>query len=262
MTDSTPPIDRRYQVFISSTFSDLDERKAAVEAVFERGHIPIALERFSPADETDLQVIKNAMKDSQVYILILGHRYGELVPGLDISYTEFEYDLAQEYELKTLVFQMEPPLIAERRKQLDSTKAKDNLELSNHGRLNNFHDRVKTHFRRFFVPGPDFKYIVQLALADGLSNWNKPGFIREPKDPAVLEGATNEFISELITQLQNFDKLYARTKKEPEKKRRVSQFFIQLYMDSILLKRVSLFIESGSTIAFLAKEMLQHFAST
>ena len=262
MTDSTAPIDRRYQVFISSTFSDLDERKAAVEAVFERGHIPIALERFSPADETDLQVIKNAMKDSQVYILILGHRYGELVPGLDISYTEFEYDLAQEYGLKTLVFQMETPVIAERRRQLDSTKAKDNLELSNHGRLNKFHDRLKKHFRRFFVPGPDFKYIVQLALADGLSNWNKPGFIREPKDPAVLEGATNEFISELITQLQNFDKLYARTKKEPEKKRRVSQFFIQLYMDSILRKRVSLFFESGSTIAFLAKEMLQHFAGT
>jgi hypothetical protein len=73
MSDVSPKAsDRRYQIFISSTFEDLRaERKAAVEAVFERGHIPIALENFSPSNESDLQVIKSAMKDCQVYVAIL-----------------------------------------------------------------------------------------------------------------------------------------------------------------------------------------------
>ena len=113
MADSTTPIERIYKVFISSAFSDFAERKAAVEAVFERGHIPIALERFPPADESDLAVIKKAIKGSQIFILIQGHRYGELIPGEDKSYTEFEYELAQKYGLMTLVFRKEPELVAE-----------------------------------------------------------------------------------------------------------------------------------------------------
>src|SRR5208337_5112462 len=105
MNDAPRPSDRRYQIFISSTFEDLkEERKAAVEAVFERGHIPIALENFSPSNESDLQVIKRAMRDCQVYVAILGHRYGMMVPEKDYSFTEFEYNLAQEYKLKTLTF--------------------------------------------------------------------------------------------------------------------------------------------------------------
>src|SRR4051794_31316590 len=71
--------ERRYQIFISSPFSLADERRAAVEAIIEQGHIPIALERSSADHETDLKVIERAIKDSQIYLLILGHRYGEIV---------------------------------------------------------------------------------------------------------------------------------------------------------------------------------------
>jgi hypothetical protein len=62
-----------FKVFISSTFKDLSEqRKQAVEVIFEQGHIPIALERFSPANESDLNIIKKAISECQIYILILG----------------------------------------------------------------------------------------------------------------------------------------------------------------------------------------------
>ena len=49
MADSTTSMERIYKIFISFTFSDLPERKAAIEAVIDRMHIPIALENFSPA---------------------------------------------------------------------------------------------------------------------------------------------------------------------------------------------------------------------
>lgn len=256
MTERLTATDRRYQVFISSTFTDLDdERKAAIEAVFERGHIPIALERFSPANETDLQVIKKAMFNSQVYLLILGHRYGQLIPDQDISFTEFEYDLAQEYELLTLVFLFDTTTVSERRKKLDPNNVRDNAELKNYERLTRFNHKITKHFRRIFTPGPHFKYLVEIALADNLANWDKPGFIREPSDPVVLEGAKNEFIGDIVAELRSFDKLYKRTKEHPDEKRGVARFFVQQYMDRLIHNRVSLFFESGSTVAFLAKEM-------
>src|SRR6266404_4322936 len=120
MPSDVQNIDRRYQVFISSTFKDLeDERKKAIQVVVERGHIPIALERFSAKDESDLKVIKKVIADCQIYLLILGHRYGELVSKKDISFTELEYNLAIKNRLLVLVLQLDQDEINRRRKKLN-----------------------------------------------------------------------------------------------------------------------------------------------
>jgi len=45
-------IKRKLQVFVSSTYEDLIEyRLAAMEAILAAGHIPAAMEQFSPSDE-------------------------------------------------------------------------------------------------------------------------------------------------------------------------------------------------------------------
>lgn len=257
MNEVPKPSDRRYQIFISSTFEDLkNERKAAVEAVFQRGHIPIALENFAPSDESDLQVIKRAMKDCQVYVAILGHRYGTIVPNKEYSFTEFEYNLAQQYGLKTLTFILDDSVINERRSKLDPKM--DEVELRNYGKLKDFYKRVTEHFRSIFVPGPEFKGSVALALADNLHGWDRPGFIREPEDRTILETAKNEFIVDIIKELEGFPKLYERCSEEPEKKRELARYFTELYLDDIRRKQVSLFFESGSTVAFVAKDISRH----
>ncbi len=47
-------MDKKYQVFISSTYEDLkEERDQAIKAVLEMGHIPVGMEMFSAADEAD-----------------------------------------------------------------------------------------------------------------------------------------------------------------------------------------------------------------
>jgi len=250
----TPP--RRYQVFISSTFDDLkEERKAAIEAVVERGHIPIALDRFSPANASDLEVIKKAMSDSQVYLLILGHRYGQLIKDKDISFTEFEYDLAQEHNLMTLVFMLDKEVVRERRGKLDSNNKAEDAELQNYNRLVRFHEKISHHFRQIWTPGSHFKYMVEVAVADNLTSWDRPGFIREPDDPVLLEGARNPFVGDLVAELRSFKKLYSRCSDQPEKKYGLSRFFAEQYLDLIRSNKVSLFFESGSTVAFLAKEL-------
>jgi hypothetical protein len=66
---------KRLQVFVSSTFIDLrDERQAAVEAILSAGHIPAGMELFAAGDESQMEVIKGWIDQSDVYLLILGGR--------------------------------------------------------------------------------------------------------------------------------------------------------------------------------------------
>src|SRR5215212_6560884 len=88
---------RKLQVFISSTFSDLrEERQAAVEAILTAGHIPAGMELFAAGDESQMNVIKRWIDESDVYLLVLGGRYGSLEPNSQKSYIHLEYDYAVE----------------------------------------------------------------------------------------------------------------------------------------------------------------------
>ena len=86
---------RRLQIFISSTYIDLiPERQAAVAAILKSGHIPAGMELFTAGDRSQMDTIKQWIDESDVYMLILGGRYGSVEPTSGISYTELEYDYA------------------------------------------------------------------------------------------------------------------------------------------------------------------------
>src|ERR1700751_4047573 len=83
---------RKLQVFVSSTYEDLkDERQAAVEAILTAGHIPAGMELFAAGDQSQMEVIKRWIDESDVYLLILGGRYGSVEPRTKLSYKELEY---------------------------------------------------------------------------------------------------------------------------------------------------------------------------
>src|SRR4051812_29297537 len=91
---------RKLQVFVSSTYLDLQlERQAAVEAILKAGHIPAGMELFAAGDESQLETIKRWIDESDVFMLILGARYGSLEPKTAISYVELEYDYALNREM-------------------------------------------------------------------------------------------------------------------------------------------------------------------
>lgn len=86
---------KKLQVFISSTYIDLkDERQAAVEAILDAGHIPAGMELFKAGNEDQLKTIKRWIDESDVYLLILGGRYGSLEIESGKSYTHLEYEYA------------------------------------------------------------------------------------------------------------------------------------------------------------------------
>jgi len=102
-------MDKRYQVFISSTYADLkEERRAVIQSVIELNCIPAGMELFPAANEEQLQFIKRVIDDCDYYLLIIAGRYGSV--GADgVSYTEKEFDYAVSRGLPVIAFPHENP---------------------------------------------------------------------------------------------------------------------------------------------------------
>ena len=86
---------RRLQVFVSSTQADLlEERQEAVETILKAGHIPAGMEHFAADNDSSLDVIKEWIDESDVYMVIVGFRYGSIEPKSGKSFTQVEYEYA------------------------------------------------------------------------------------------------------------------------------------------------------------------------
>ena len=89
-------VDKRYQVFVSSTFEDLrEERAAVIGALLQIDCFPAGMELFPAADDDSLTLIRSVIDDSDYYLIILGGRYGTLDNATGKSYTHLEYEYAQ-----------------------------------------------------------------------------------------------------------------------------------------------------------------------
>lgn len=99
----TPP--PAYRIFISSTYVDMIQfRDALQEAIKNCDAIPYGMERFVPAPVRPLDRCYEEISSSQIYILLLGHRYGEIDKDTGKSFTELEYEKAKELGLPILAF--------------------------------------------------------------------------------------------------------------------------------------------------------------
>ncbi len=96
-------------VFVSSTSQDLDEYRAAIQRylpcldVLYRG-----MEYFFSRPERPWDVIRKEIMASDIVVLIVANRYGSLLPGDHMSYTEAEYRFAREQQKPALAFLIDP----------------------------------------------------------------------------------------------------------------------------------------------------------
>lgn len=87
-------MERKHQVFVSSTFKDLiEERQQVIHALLELDCIPSGMELFPAANEDAWTLIKEVIDNSDYYILIIAGKYGSQNPD-GVSYTEMEFDYA------------------------------------------------------------------------------------------------------------------------------------------------------------------------
>jgi Domain of unknown function (DUF4062) len=102
-------MDKRYQVFVSSTFRDLlDERQAVTTALLEMDAIPAGMELFPASNDDAWNLIQRVIEQSDYYVLIVGGRYGS-TDEAGIGYTEKEYDYAVKCGVPVLPFLHEHP---------------------------------------------------------------------------------------------------------------------------------------------------------
>ena len=93
-------------VYISSTFKDLQKfRQAVINCVVSLGDFykPVSMEFYDAEDVHFVQKCLTDVEACNVYILIVGKRYGYIPKGYTKSITELEYEKARDCQKKGMV---------------------------------------------------------------------------------------------------------------------------------------------------------------
>ena len=115
-----------YKVFVSSTYDDLREERAAVQrALLQLDCLPVGMELFPAADEETWEFIKSQIEDADYYVVVVAGRYGSVAPD-GLSFTEKEYDYALAKNKPTIGFVHAYPgsIAVERSEQLAESQSK------------------------------------------------------------------------------------------------------------------------------------------
>lgn len=170
-------MNKKLQVFVSSTYTDLiEERQAAVEAILDAGHIPAGMELFK-AGKSQMKTIQKWIDDSDVYMLILGGRYGSIEEESGLSYTELEYKYALSKNMPVFAIVLEDSFLFTKA----ASVGKDTVfEKENNNKYEIFKDFVKTKIVRFADNDDKILSIIhsQLNTIINDNDYNLVGWIR------------------------------------------------------------------------------------
>lgn len=169
-------MDKKLQVFISSTYTDLiEERQAAVQATLDAGHIPAGMELFKAGNESQLQTIYKWIDASDVYMLILGGRYGSIEPTSGKSYTQLEYEYAQRQGIPLFAVVLSESFL---KNKINTLGIQNVLEQAMPTDYNSFKKLVMSKIIREVDDCKDIKLTVHSTLNQFLNEYNLTGWIR------------------------------------------------------------------------------------
>ncbi|WOH38570.1 DUF4062 domain-containing protein [Thalassotalea fonticola] len=200
---------KKYQVFISSTYTDLiDERQSAVSAVLKAGHIPAGMELFKSGDQSQLTTIKRWIDESDIYMLILGGRYGSVEEESGLSYTELEYNYALESGKPLFAVVIKEGALDNKVKLI----GRGVLEDENPKLLKVFREKVLSNISSFFDDEKDIRLCVHETLPDIIGSKDLSGWVRGDNIPDS-SGLIDE-ISKLTKERNELVKQNAKLTKE------------------------------------------------
>lgn len=164
-------MDKRYQVFVSSTYTDLvDERHSIMLTLMKMDCIPAGMEHFPAADEEQWNFIKRIIDYSDYYLLIIGGRYGSL-DNDGLSFTEKEYNYAVEKNIKVVA------LIHGSPETLTFQNSEQDPALRE--KLQAFRDRVKTkRLVEFWTNSSELPGKVALGIMNARTMHPATGWVR------------------------------------------------------------------------------------
>lgn len=155
-----------------------------MSAILKAGHIPAGMELFTAGDKSQMDTIKRWIDESDVYMLILGGRYGSVEPMTSLSYTELEYDYAVEQAKPLFAVVIDEATLEDKVKSNGTTF----IERENPRQLKQFRDKVLSRISSFFKSDADIKLCVHESLADFRENPELKGWVSasEIEDTSLL----------------------------------------------------------------------------
>lgn len=170
LADRVGAVDRKYQVFVSSTYVDLVvERQEVIQALLEMDCLPAGMEMFPAADEDQWTLIREVIDECDYYVVIVGGRYGS-VSAEGISYTEMEYDYAVSTDIPVLGFvHADPDDIPAGKSELDG-QAREKLDA--------FRAKVMSRMVKKYASPAELGSVVSRGLNRAIKRNPRPGWVR------------------------------------------------------------------------------------
>jgi len=163
-------MDKRYQVFVSSTFEDLqEERKEVMQALLELDCIPAGMELFPVSNDDQWTLIKRVIDDCDYYLLIIGGRYGSENEN-GISYTQMEF----EYALQT-----GKPIISFLPKSPDKIPSgKCDIDRDKKEKLERFKEKTKKKLIKYWETPENLGSVVSRSMIKLIKDFPTEGWVK------------------------------------------------------------------------------------
>ncbi len=175
-------MEKRYQVFVSSTYTDLLEaRQEVMRVLLELDCIPAGMELFPAADDDQWTLIKRVIDDCDYYIVILAGRYGSIGPE-EKSFTQLEYEYAISRKKPVIAFlHKEPGKLPADHTEKDPAQAK---------KLEDFRKLAKKKMVRDWTTPADLGSVVSRSLVKLIKSRPAIGWVKADSLPS--QEATQE----------------------------------------------------------------------
>lgn len=227
-------MNKKYQIFVSSTYDDLkEERDLVIKAILEMGHFPVGMEMFSAGDEQQWDLIKKQIDDCDYYVVVSAFRYGSL--DGEISYTEKEYDYAKAIGVPTLGFVIN--------EGVSWPASKVDREADKIKKLNLFKEKIKTKLISYWNDKNDLYGKVSIALMKQFNTNPRVGWVKstEYNTPEILREVSR--LSSENAELREIVKNYNINEKK-EVKSHINNILNILKKNR---KSISFFYKNGAT---------------
>lgn len=180
-------MEKKYQVFVSSTYADLiREREAVIKAILELGCIPSGMELFPASNDEQWALIKRVIDECDYYLVIVAGRYGSRAPD-GLSYTEMEYRYALECMKPIIGFVHKDPSSLPLKMCEQSTKGQ--------AALGNFQNLVLRKIVKKWSSPDELGSQVKTGLLEAIKNYPADGWIRASTSAANSSPRAQDFFA-------------------------------------------------------------------
>lgn len=185
-------MEKRYQVFLSSTYVDLkEERLEVMRALLELDCIPSGMEYFPAANDDQWSFIQELIDQCDYYIVVVGARYGSMSTD-GLSFTEKEYRYALEKGIPVIGFVHAQPGNIPQSKADADPDARTKLEA--------FRNLVKSKLCKEWSSPAELGAVVSRSLTQLIKRNPRPGWVRSN------QLASSEANEEILRLRQTIDK--------------------------------------------------------